>query len=445
MALRHLVSIDDLSNEEILVLFEHARRMEEDLRGWADTAPGFIMASLFYEPSTRTRLSFESAMRRLGGGVVTSADMRQSSVAKGETLADTVRVVGGAVADVVVLRHPNEGAARVAADYSSVPVINAGDGSHEHPTQTLCDLYTLWREKGHIEGLDVVMNGDLRYSRTIHSFCFALARLGASIVACPHPGYELPEYVTDRLKSQYGNEPVRCEIEDLKAVTSGGVDAAYFTPQRPHQLSLFTGDPGEVVAKLDALYMTRPQTERFADGEATDTRFPSLSPDGLQGARVKDIRVMHPLPRTDEISFAMDEDPRSVYFQQAARGVPVRMAVTATLLGQLDLGVAAPAAAGDEELFENAGGCCCPNTNCITNAEASYLVPRFRVRRRTPLMAECRYCESRLEGGAVGCRSTRRYHRTNASAVRKIAASNLVLFESPEQAQARGYSGASGD
>jgi aspartate carbamoyltransferase catalytic subunit len=191
--IRHLVSVEDLATAEILELFGHAKRYSSDLRAWSDVCRGRILASLFYEPSTRTRLSFESAMQRLGGGVLTAAEMSSSRASTGESLADTVRVVSGAYADLIVLRHPSEGAARLAAEFARVPVVNAGDGSHEHPTQTLCDLYTLWIEKERLEGLSVVLAGDLRYSRTIHSFVYALARFGANIVCVPHRGLELPD------------------------------------------------------------------------------------------------------------------------------------------------------------------------------------------------------------------------------------------------------------
>jgi aspartate carbamoyltransferase catalytic subunit len=154
-------------------------------------------------------------MLRLGGGVITAADMRMLSSSKGESLADTIRVVAGAYADVIVLRHQSEGAARLATQYSPVPVINAGDGSHEHPTQTLCDLYNLWIERGHIEGLDIVLSGDLRYSRTIHSFAYALARFSANIVCVPQPGFEMPEYVLERLKVEFGVEPLRADATRL--------------------------------------------------------------------------------------------------------------------------------------------------------------------------------------------------------------------------------------
>jgi aspartate carbamoyltransferase catalytic subunit len=195
-AIRHLVSIDDLSVEEIRDLFRWADRFAADTRAWSHLCPGRISASLFYEPSTRTRLSFESAMLRLGGGVVTAAEMTASSASKGESLADTVRVVSGGYSDVIVLRHPSEGAARLAAQYSAVPVVNAGDGSHEHPTQTLCDLYNLYVERGRIEGLDVVLAGDLKYSRTVHSFAYALAISSRRTVLCSKA---LPSLPTKRL------------------------------------------------------------------------------------------------------------------------------------------------------------------------------------------------------------------------------------------------------
>src|ERR1700751_4243800 len=181
-----LVSIEDLAIPEIEQIFELADVFADNLRDGVPStrANGLIMATLFYEPSTRTRLSFESAMLRLGGSVISSADMRTSSAAKGESLADTVRVVS-AYADLVVVRHPCDGAARVAAEYATVPVINAGDGSREHPTQTLCDLYILRRKKGDLKGLTLAICGDLKFGRTVHSLIYALARFGANIVAAP--------------------------------------------------------------------------------------------------------------------------------------------------------------------------------------------------------------------------------------------------------------------
>src|SRR5712692_7263065 len=200
-----VVSIEDLEISEIERVFALADGFAAGLEAGEQitSAGGLIMATLFYEPSTRTRLSFESAMHRLGGSVISSADMQSSSAAKGETLADTARVVSG-YADVIVVRHPHDGAARVAAEYAACPVINAGDGSREHPTQTLCDLYILRKKKGRLQGLTVAICGDLKFGRTVHSLIYALARFGANIVTVPQAGMEIPDYVLARLKAERG-------------------------------------------------------------------------------------------------------------------------------------------------------------------------------------------------------------------------------------------------
>src|SRR5215472_2249212 len=242
LAKSDLVSIDDLATSEIEHIFELADSFALALaHGETERiADGLIMATLFYEPSTRTRLSFESAMHRLGGTVISSPDMHASSAAKGESLADTSRVVS-AYADLIVLRHPSDGAAQVAADYATVPVINAGDGSREHPTQTLCDLYILRRKKGRLKGLTVAICGDLKFGRTVHSLIYALARFGANIVTVPFAGLELPEYVLDRVAAErnYGFSTV--SIAELKSQDSD-FDALYLTPNAPHQMALFLGE-----------------------------------------------------------------------------------------------------------------------------------------------------------------------------------------------------------
>src|SRR6266540_5906860 len=209
--IRHIVSINDLSNSEIDKIFEMAKKYLDELPDtWGrqrigksmNRASHFVLASLFYEPSTRTRLSFESAMLRLGGRVITSSDPSTSSAAKGETLADTVRVIGN-YADVIVIRHHRDGAARLAAEYSPVPIINGGDGSHEHPTQTLCDLFTLKKRSRQLKNLKIAISGDLKGSRTIHSFVYALARFGAAIDPMPAKGMELPAHVDRRLREEF--------------------------------------------------------------------------------------------------------------------------------------------------------------------------------------------------------------------------------------------------
>ncbi|MFN0207536.1 MAG: aspartate carbamoyltransferase catalytic subunit [Planctomycetota bacterium] len=433
---RHLVSIDDLTNDEIRELFALADRISNNPKEFVTTCTGHILASLFYEASTRTRLSFESAMQRLGGGVVSAADMRASSASKGESLADTVRVVS-AYADVIVLRHPKEGAAAVARKYAHVPVVNAGDGSHEHPTQTLCDLYSLQVEKGNIEGLDVVLSGDLKYSRTIHSFAFALARFGANLVCAPQPGFEMPDYVIHRLREQYRVEPHRVEVQDLASIAPQ-MDAMYFTPERPHQLSLFTDIREINVKKFDALYVTRPQRERFSDEEKNNNFYFKVDRAALSGNKFRETVVLHPLPRVDELSYDLDEDPRSIYFEQAARGVPVRMAVLGVLLGKFQL-QSKPA-----DVNEKSSACIratheCINQNCITHSERRYLMPEFVLVSREPFRVRCIYCDSEKLIEFVGCASTHHYHLANSSEVLRIKAENLVAFGSEAQAGTAGF------
>jgi len=203
LANRNLVTIDDLSNGEIEAVFSLADEMSDSMNEQFGLCHGKIMASLFFEPSTRTRLSFEAAMHRLGGSVITVADIKATSLAKGESIADMARIVGS-YADIIVIRHPWEGTAKVVADYAGVPVINGGDGGHQHPTQTLCDLYTIQKERQTIKGLKIALWGDLKYGRTIHSLIFALAKFGANILFCPSPGLEVPENVIRKITTEFG-------------------------------------------------------------------------------------------------------------------------------------------------------------------------------------------------------------------------------------------------
>src|SRR5712691_6603244 len=235
---RHVVSIKDLSNREIENIFNVAEsflkeqpdaRFHYRIGHSTKIASNFILASLFYEPSTRTRLSFESAMLRLGGDTITSADPATRSAAKGESLADSVRVIAN-YADIMVIRHPRDGAARLAAEYSPIPVINGGDGSHEHPTQTLCDIFTLKKKNKELKNLKVAISGDLKGSRTIHSFVYALARFGATIMPMPAKGMELPAHVDQRLREEF-----HCNF----VPGDGSIDALYRTPAEPHQPPLF--------------------------------------------------------------------------------------------------------------------------------------------------------------------------------------------------------------
>ena len=410
------------------------------------------MATLFYEPSTRTRLSFESAMHRLGGAVISSPDMHASSAAKGETLADTVRVVG-AYADVIVVRHPRDGAARVAAEYAPCPVINAGDGSREHPTQTLCDLYILRRKKGQLRGLTVAICGDLKFGRTVHSLIYALARFGANIVAVPYNGMNVPEYVLERVaaESKYGLSTVT--MEELRSL-AGGIDALYLTPNAPHQMALFTSDmplEGALPAAaapvaLDAFYLTRLQRERMDDKEGDGGKYGHFDVRALKTSRTHEAVVMHPLPRTDELAYELDSDPRAVYFEQAAAGVPVRMALIAWLLEHSGTERERPAAPAPAIRFKSHPAPRCPNPGCISRHEGAYLAPRFRLGRSTDsstLPLVCEFCERELKIDFVGHARTRRYYRFDRNLygyVRSwIEQSSLAVFESVKQAEESGY------
>ncbi|MFQ5692966.1 MAG: hypothetical protein ACE5IM_07990, partial [Nitrospinota bacterium] len=340
---RNLITIDDFSNDEIETVLRVAAEMESDLRSQAGRLPGTILASLFFEPSTRTRLSFETAMLRLGGRVVSATDVEASSLAKGESLADTARVVSK-FTDLIVLRHPWEGSARLMAEYSDAPVVNGGDGGHEHPTQTLLDLYTLRKEKGRLRGLNLALCGDLKNGRTIHSLAYALARFGSNILCMPGEGLGLPDYVTDKLRDRYGCRPEVAHLSRISKpgeiqTTLAGADVVVLTPHRPHQLSLFTQveeSLPQIVTRIDALYVTRVQKERIAEaalkeeapdagrggGKGAGLSYPVVDRAFLQEEVFRKTVVMHPLPRVDELASEVDEDPRSRYFEQAAKLAP---------------------------------------------------------------------------------------------------------------------------
>ena len=404
---RHIVSINDLTNKEIETIFQVAAGFLKELadenvpyrigRG-SNVASKFILASLFYEPSTRTRLSFESAMLRLGGANITSADATVSSAAKGESLADTIRVTSN-YADIVVIRHPRDGAARLAAEYSQIPVINGGDGSHEHPTQTLCDLFTLRSKKKSLRNMKIAISGDLKGSRTIHSFVYALARFGATIDPLPAPGMELPEHVARRLREEF-----HCQMVSKAPDQSGGaIDALYVTADQPHQLSLYPDpevDYGLLVQKkIDAVYVTRFQKERWAEKERP---YPKVDAKFLREPKFSEASVMHPLPRVNELDAALDSDRRAIYFQQAAYGVPVRMALISLLLHlhknkslhRFDGGFARPA---HPVYVQPIGtGLQCANPNCIVAdpAERQYAANKFYViEDDNRCNLRCVYCE----------------------------------------------------
>jgi aspartate carbamoyltransferase catalytic subunit len=448
-----LVSIEDLAIPEIERIFELADTFADNLRdGVPSTAAnGLIMATLFYEPSTRTRLSFESAMLRLGGSVISSADMQSSSAAKGESLADTVRVVSS-YADLLVVRHPCDGAARVAAEYASVPVINAGDGSREHPTQTLCDLYILRRKKGGLKGLTVAICGDLKFGRTVHSLIYALARFGANIVAVPYGGMDVPDYVLGRLAAERNYKFSSITIDELKTSFAGGLDALYLTPSAPHQMALFTSEnPLDKIpaarppTALDAFYVTRLQRERLADKDRPAGDYVQFDARALRTSRAQEAVVMHPLPRTDELAYELDADPRAVYFEQAAAGVPVRMALIAWMLSRAPFALRSQTP--DPPIaFTHEPAPRCANPSCISRRERQYLAQRFRLTPgaiRSRLSLRCDFCERELRVEYVGHATSHRYYHFDENLsgyVRQwIEDGTLAVFESVKEAEERGY------
>jgi aspartate carbamoyltransferase catalytic subunit len=408
---RHIVSINDLTNKEIETIFEVAqgflKELSDDSLSYriarsTDLASKFILASLFYEPSTRTRLSFESAMLRLGGANITSADPAVSSAAKGESLADTIRVISN-YADIVVIRHPRDGAARLAAEYSVIPVINGGDGSHEHPTQTLCDLFTLRSKNKNLRNMKVAISGDLKGSRTIHSFVYALARFGATIEPLPAPGMELPQHVDRRLREEFHSRMLSKD-----AGQDGNIDALYVTSDQPHQLSLYAEpeiDGLVLQKKIDAVYVTRFQKERWTEKERP---YPKIDAEFLGAPKYSEASVMHPLPRVNELDASFDSDRRAIYFQQAAYGVPVRMALIALLLHlhknkSLHKFVDGFAKSDHPVYCQPIGtGLQCANPNCITcdPAERQYAANKFYVVEqpsRQNVTLRCVYCEADID------------------------------------------------
>ncbi len=457
LANRNLVTIDDLSNEEMEGLFSLTDEMSDSLKAPSRICQGKVMASLFFEPSTRTRLSFESAMHRLGGSVISAADIGATSMAKGESIADMARVVGS-YADIIVIRHPWEGAVKVVADYAGVPVINAGDGGHQHPTQTLCDLYTIKKEKKTIKGLNIALWGDLKYGRTIPSLTFALARFGATILFCSAPGLELPAHIINRLTTEYGGVLEKCESSDQTAKKRPfPLDAIYITPSSPHQLATIPdiSIQAELKAGLDVIYVTRLQKERFSstvEGQELKENFPVVDKKLLKGKEFKKALVMHPLPRVDELAYEVDADPRSMYFKQAAWGVPVRMALIAFLLGIKK--VSAPVKGDsfthitDYPVYRRGYGVKCPNPRCasVQETEKKYIKPEFKIVNRKPLTLRCVYCEHEAHPQYIatsdwheGSLENKKYHSADSRWTRRIKPENMIIFDSESEAQARGF------
>ena len=298
---RDIISIEDFSREEITYILNNSKAMESVASKGSDMLKGKILATLFFEPSTRTRLSFEAAMLKLGGSVIGFAEAEIASVRKGENLADTVRTVEN-YADVIALRHPLDGAAKLAAELVSVPVINGGSGSEEHPTQALIDLYTVQKEKKKIDGLKIALVGDLRYGRTVHSLAYALSL------------YNIDLYLISPESLRMRREVLRAIQNKIRVTEDSNLE--------------------KVIPQIDVLYVTRIQKERFPD-PAEYAKVKGVYKINLKtlSTAKKDLIILHPLPRVDEIANEVDKTPQARYFQQVWNGVVVRMALLSLVLG----------------------------------------------------------------------------------------------------------------
>jgi aspartate carbamoyltransferase catalytic subunit len=301
---RDIISINDLTREEILYILEITDTMEPLLRRGSEILRGKLLISLFYEASTRTRLSFESAMYRLGGDVLGFAESRTSSVQKGENLADTIRVVEN-YGDIIILRHPMEGAARLAAEFSSIPVVNAGSGAEEHPTQALLDLYTIQKELGRIDEVKIGMVGDLRYGRTVHSLAYGLANFDVELHLIAPESLKMRREVLEQIKD-------RITIKETKRIQ-------------------------DILSELDVLYVTRLQKERYVDPNEYEKVKGAykITEESLRSAK-DSLIIMHPLPRIDEISSDVDLTRHAKYFKQTQYGVFTRMALLSLIFNAIN-------------------------------------------------------------------------------------------------------------
>lgn len=348
MTVRDLIDLNELSAEDWQRILKLAEEIYQNPQQYIDALNGKIMATLFYEPSTRTQMSFQAAMMRLGGQVIGFKSPANSSVTKGENLKDTIKIVSG-YSDILVIRHPFEGSARAASLYSQCPVINAGDGGHLHPTQTLTDIFTLMRVKGRLNNLKIGLCGDLKYGRTVHSLLRAMSRFkGNKFYLISTPELAIPQYLLEET----------------------GADVA------------FCGSIEDCIGELDMLYMTRVQRERFASMEEYERLKGAyiLDADKMRLAG-KDTVIMHPLPRVDEIDRAVDDDPRAIYFKQAEYGMYARMALIMLMINEAD---------SPRNDFEVCGqDISCTNSKCILTQEPY-------IGQRKTEQGRCAFCEGEI-------------------------------------------------
>lgn len=360
--MRNIISILDLSVEELEELVATAENIIENPQKYSEKCKGKKLATLFFEPSTRTRLSFEAAMYELGGNVIGFSEASSSSATKGESVADTAKIVS-CYANIIAMRHPKEGAPLVAAKNASIPVINAGDGGHNHPTQTLADLLTIHRERGRFDHITIGLCGDLKYGRTVHSLIDALSRYeGVKFILISPDELKLPEYVKRDVLDKHNLEYV--ETDNLE----------------------------DNMAELDVLYMTRIQKERFDDEDEYERLKDSyvLTPEKLEAAK-KEMSILHPLPRVNEISVAVDKDPRASYFRQALNGKYMRMALILKLLEEAQKDPSPEVRKDESGLVDHLR---CKNKKCIITTEQE-LLPLAKPAEGGKY--KCLYCEGDVE------------------------------------------------
>jgi len=403
------------------------------------------MVSLFLEPSTRTRLSFEVAMHRLGGNVTSVVDKESISIAKGETISDTAKMIGG-YADIIVVRHSLQGTPKVVAQNAGVPVINAGDGAHQHPTQTLTDLYTLNKEKGKIAGLTVALCGDLKFGRTVHSLAYALARFKANIVLISALKLDMPEHMVRRLGSEYG-----CQIEEFTEVGQAVERINICSDKTDGQTRVFVlnglwGDffeQSDIIQGIDVFYATRVQKERFSEEDKEKDKdlgkYSVVDSEALKKIR-EDALILHPLPRVDELAYEIDSDQRNAYFRQAANGIPIRMVLITFLLGVGRFDGIETGRNLETTQYKSRLGVKCCNPKCISTQkeQSGQVVPEFYViSSDDKLTLRCIYCEWEVEPKFIGNIKSRRYFKIESTDIQLD--DDTVFFESAEEAEDAGF------
>lgn len=433
-----LPTIDGLhSTEAISVsflesLFACASDIEAQPEKYANALSGKLIATVFNEPSTRTRLSFEAAAHRLGASVISVSDPKSTSSAKGESLSDMIRVVSS-YADLLVLRDCYDGASRYASRYADVPIINAGDGRLGHPTQTLVDLFTLHKKfNGELAGKTIGLLGDLANGRTVRSLAWSLAMLGARVVLLPAPGLDWQASYEQRVIDHFDLR-LRWVSHPLFSDWIGNSEARVIEPKGLVQKDLFGSDVPKLES-LDALYLTRLQVERGAS--SSSSIFPGLTAEAIENKLLADCLFLHPLPRRSELPTFVDSDPRAIYFEQAANGPIVRQAVFLAVLAGQDhslLPLRSLSAGNTEHSLDG-----CPNTNCISHSEEGAFP--WRVFGRSRRVFLCSLCDTQLPVDYIGCSSTRKFYAQHSPIAQRISPENMHPFSRRSDAEACGFS-----